>query len=79
VTNYPRPDLDQRWRQRAFVLQQPALSLQMPTGLAAGISPSPLLATTPWHGMMIGTGVAAMISPIARAGTPVPLSAASSP
>jgi hypothetical protein len=38
-----------------------------------------LLATTPWHGMLIGTGVAAMISPIARAGTPVPFSAASSP
>ena len=29
--------------------------------------------------MMIGTGLAAMISPIARAGTPVPLSLASSP
>ena len=65
--------------ERPLVLKQPTLGLQLAPWFTAGVAPSPSLATTRWHGMMMGTGLAAMISPIARAGTPVPLSLASSP
>ena len=40
--------------------------------------PARRLATTRWQGMTIGHGLAAMIEPMARAGTPVPLRSASS-